>query len=195
MSDTKEKILDVSLELFSCSGYEAVSVSDIAGRLDMTKGALYKHFKNKQDIFDSLVTRMEQLYSTAFAAFDADSCEEYSHPDLPEALKAVLCCCTSLFSFWTGDPFACRFRKMLILEQYGNSEMSRLYKNYFVSGPMEQLTELLRSHHVPGASEKAVTLYSAVYLFYSVLDSAEDRMCTSAVLKENIERLCFKVIG
>lgn len=60
MNGTKENILLTALELFSRSGYEAVSVSDIAGRLGMTKSALYKHYKNKRDIFDSITARMEQ---------------------------------------------------------------------------------------------------------------------------------------
>ena len=41
-------------------GYEAVSVSQIAGELDMTKGALYRHYKSKRDIFDCIVQRMER---------------------------------------------------------------------------------------------------------------------------------------
>ena len=61
MSDTKEKILLSALRLFAERGYEAVSVSDIAGELSITKGALYKHYKNKQSIFDSIVLRMEEL--------------------------------------------------------------------------------------------------------------------------------------
>ena len=36
-------------------------MSDIAGELSITKGALYKHYKNKQSIFDSIVLRMEEL--------------------------------------------------------------------------------------------------------------------------------------
>lgn len=40
MSDTKEKILHESLRLFARNGYEAVSCSDIAGVLGITKGAL-----------------------------------------------------------------------------------------------------------------------------------------------------------
>lgn len=59
MTDTKERILQTALRLFAEDGYEAVSVSTIAGELGMTKGALYKHYKNKQDIFDSIVARME----------------------------------------------------------------------------------------------------------------------------------------
>ena len=57
MTDTKERILQTALRLFAEDGYEAVSVSTIAGELGMTKGALYKHYKNKQDIFDSIVAR------------------------------------------------------------------------------------------------------------------------------------------
>ena len=55
-----EKILIVALHLFARDGYEAVSVSQIAGELDMTKGALYRHYKSKRDIFDSIVKQMEQ---------------------------------------------------------------------------------------------------------------------------------------
>ena len=55
MTDTKERILESALRLFARDGYEAVSVSMIAGELGMTKGALYKHYKSKRDIFDSIV--------------------------------------------------------------------------------------------------------------------------------------------
>ena len=52
MGNRKEEILIVALHLFARDGYEAVSVSQIAGELDMTKGALYRHYKSKRDIFD-----------------------------------------------------------------------------------------------------------------------------------------------
>ena len=61
MSDTKEKIMMTALRLFAKDGYEAVSVSRIAGELGMTKGALYKHYKNKRDIFDSILNHVCRL--------------------------------------------------------------------------------------------------------------------------------------
>ena len=61
MTDTKESILKAALGLFVVKGYEAVSVSQIAGTLGMTKGALYKHYKNKRDIFDSIFTYVCEL--------------------------------------------------------------------------------------------------------------------------------------
>ena len=57
---TKENILIVALHLFARDGYEAVSVSQIAGELGMTKGALYRHYESKRDIFEHIVKRMEQ---------------------------------------------------------------------------------------------------------------------------------------
>ena len=50
MGNRKEEILIVALHLFARDGYEAVSVSQIAGELDMTKGALYRHYKSKDCI-------------------------------------------------------------------------------------------------------------------------------------------------
>lgn len=60
MRNRKEEIMIVALHLFARDGYETVYVSRIAGELDMTKGALYRHNKRKRDIFDCIVQRMEQ---------------------------------------------------------------------------------------------------------------------------------------
>lgn len=60
MGNTKEEILTVAVHLFARDGYEAVSVSRIAGELGMTKGVLYRHYQNKRDIFEHIVKRMEQ---------------------------------------------------------------------------------------------------------------------------------------
>ena len=45
--NTKERILETALELFAQSGYLGTSMSDIAGELKITKGALYKHYTSK----------------------------------------------------------------------------------------------------------------------------------------------------
>ena len=59
--ETKENILLTALRLFARDGFEAVSVSQIAGELGMVKSALYKHYKNKRDIFDSILERMDEM--------------------------------------------------------------------------------------------------------------------------------------
>ena len=59
MERTKERILLEALDLFAREGYEAVSVRDIADRVGLTKGALYRHYRSKRDIFDSILARMD----------------------------------------------------------------------------------------------------------------------------------------
>jgi AcrR family transcriptional regulator len=53
--DTRARIQQVAVELFTEHGYEGTSLREIAERLDVTKAALYYHFKSKEDIVSSLV--------------------------------------------------------------------------------------------------------------------------------------------
>ncbi|MFB7737333.1 TetR/AcrR family transcriptional regulator [Streptomyces sp. NPDC056112] len=63
--NTRQRIQDVALELFAEQGYEKTSLREIAERLDVTKAALYYHFKTKEEIlvslFESLTRPMEEL--------------------------------------------------------------------------------------------------------------------------------------
>jgi AcrR family transcriptional regulator len=54
-ADTRARIQAVALELFAEQGYDKTSLREIAERLDVTKAALYYHFKSKEDIVSSLV--------------------------------------------------------------------------------------------------------------------------------------------
>ncbi|MEP0479738.1 MAG: TetR family transcriptional regulator, partial [Nonlabens sp.] len=47
---TKATILKESANLFNAQGYKATSLSDITTATGLTKGAIYKHFKNKEDL-------------------------------------------------------------------------------------------------------------------------------------------------
>ena len=58
---TRERILDIALELFTEQGYDKTSLRDIAERLGTTKAALYYHFKSKSDILLELHLRLHAL--------------------------------------------------------------------------------------------------------------------------------------
>ncbi|MEV5958429.1 TetR/AcrR family transcriptional regulator [Streptomyces sp. NPDC051987] len=63
--NTRQRIQDVALELFAEQGYEKTSLREIAERLDVTKAALYYHFKTKEEIlvsvFEDLIRPIEDL--------------------------------------------------------------------------------------------------------------------------------------
>ncbi|MCQ9180720.1 TetR/AcrR family transcriptional regulator [Streptomyces sp. IBSBF 2953] len=54
--NTRQRIQDVALELFAEQGYEKTSLREIAERLDVTKAALYYHFKTKEEIIVGIFT-------------------------------------------------------------------------------------------------------------------------------------------
>ncbi|WP_395361233.1 TetR/AcrR family transcriptional regulator [Streptomyces sp. YH02] len=67
--NTRQRIQDVALDLFAEQGYEKTSLREIAERLDVTKAALYYHFKTKEDIligiFEDLTRPMDELITWA----------------------------------------------------------------------------------------------------------------------------------
>lgn len=68
-SDTRQRIQDIALELFAEQGYEKTSLREIAERLEVTKAALYYHFKTKEDIlvsiFEDLARPMDEVIEWA----------------------------------------------------------------------------------------------------------------------------------
>ena len=70
-SDMRERILDVALELFNEQGYDATSLREIAERLDVTKAALYYHFKSKADILLALHLRLHELGAGILGELDS----------------------------------------------------------------------------------------------------------------------------
>lgn len=177
MKNTKEAILDTALHLFARDGYEAVSVSQIAGSLGMTKGALYRHYKNKHDIFLHIVRRMEQrdVEQAGDHGMPEESSEKMPEQYRDVSAETLMDYSKTMFEYWTEDDFASSFRRMLILEQFRSEEMQALYQQYLVSGPAGYVKDLFEAAGIPGAEEKAVRFYSNMFFFYSVYDGAEDK--------------------
>lgn len=175
MTDTREKILLTALELFAQNGYEAVSVSDIAGSLGITKGALYRHYENKRDIFDSIVARMFELDEARAreskmpeAAFDR-SPEAYRCTAIESIKRFTL----AQFEFWTRDSFAAPFRRMLTLEQYRSREMAKLYADCLAAGPVAYMEDIFRETGLFDAScarQRAAEYYGPMFLLMSMAD-------------------------
>lgn len=53
---TRDRILEVALELFAHQGYEGTSIRDIAERMTMTKAAVYYHFPSKEDLLADVLS-------------------------------------------------------------------------------------------------------------------------------------------
>lgn len=200
MGDSKEKILMVALRLFAQDGYEAVSVSSIAGMLGMTKGALYRHYKNKRAIFDRIVDRMVQI--------DVECAKKYEVPEVtydqsPSAYRNATMAniknfTLSQFRFWTENEFGRDFRKMVTLEHYRNPEMADWYQKVFANGPVSYMEDLFREMMAQGGLKKsnprllAIDFYAPFHLLISMSDAPSEGEKAIDLLTANIENFIEK---
>ncbi|MBR5336516.1 MAG: TetR/AcrR family transcriptional regulator [Lachnospiraceae bacterium] len=174
MKTNKEEIMLVALKMFAERGFEAVSTSMIAGELGITKGALYRHFKNKQEIFDSIIRKMfeqdeKQANDNSVPAGEyADDAESYKNTSLKDVCEFTV----NQYKYWTEDEFASSFRKMITLEQFKNEEMSKLYQDVLASGPVNYTEDLFREMIKNGqlnSDAKTVGARSLATLLYAPL--------------------------
>ena len=132
--DTKHKILDKALELFSTQGYDSVSVGEIARAVGIKAPSLYNHFPSKQAIFDAIVE------STA-AQYEADTDKIDIHvqnmtQDIPVFTEitedALFSKVRQIFEYSLHNESISRFRRMVTIEQFRSPELAALYSRRYV---------------------------------------------------------------
>ena len=195
--DTKERILETALELFAQSGYLGTSMSDIAGELGITKGALYKHYTSKQEILNSIVERMNKM--------DYERAEEYEMPEtepdgfaeayLQTPIEKIRTYSMAQFDHWTKELFSSNFRKMLTLEQYRDPKLAQLYHDYLATGPVEYMAAIFRklTDSDESAMQLALEFYGPMFLLYSVYDGADEKENIAPMLSAHIDRFIAKI--
>lgn len=127
IKNAKNVILDAALELFSKHGYDGVGLREIAGAVCIRESSLYKHFTNKRDLFDTLVKQMKEEYDKRAASlnisYDSEMLERYKAISEEELIKLS----GDLFSYLARDERTIKFRKILIMEQFRNETIGKIY--------------------------------------------------------------------
>ena len=195
--NTKERILEVSLELFAQSGYLGTSMSDIAKQLGITKGALYKHYRSKQEILDRIVERMNEMDYARAAEYEMPETEPdgFAEAYLHTPVGKIRAYSEAQFDHWTKEPFAANFRRMLTLEQYRDPKLAQLHHDYLAGGPLEYMAAIFRklADSDEDAMQLALEFYGPMYLLYSVYDGAEEKESVSSLLVTHIDHFIAKV--
>ncbi|GAA2630736.1 TetR/AcrR family transcriptional regulator [Actinomadura fulvescens] len=161
--DTRQRIQDTALELFLEHGYEKTSLREIAERLEVTKAALYYHFKTKEDIVLSLFDRLGTSFDELIAWAEGEPPTLETRRELLRRLNEELAGSTPLFRFLQenqaamrdmrpGEDFKDRMQSLarLIIDQEADvvgrvRSVSALFTVYFggfavqaMEGPMEE---------------------------------------------------------
>ena len=195
--DTKERILETALELFAQSGYLGTSMSDIAGALGITKGALYKHYTSKQEILDSIVEQMNKMDYERAEAYEMPETEPdgFAEAYLKTPIEKIRTYSMAQFDHWTKERFSSNFRKMLTLEQYRDPKLAGLYHDYLATGPTVYMAAIFRklTDSDEAAMQLALEFYGPMFLLYSIYDGAGEKESIAPQLRAHIDRFIAKI--
>ena len=199
--DTKQRILDEALTLFSEKGYANVYVADIAERVGIKAPSLYKHYKNKQAIFDAIISEMDQRFSDQAkqlqisgtdASVDADIYKNISEEQLIKIGR-------DLFLYFLHDDYTRRFRKMLTIEQFRDKKLATVYQQQYADMPLSyqgMLLGLMVSAGVLNTDNvEIMTLhfYAPIYMLLTICDRDPSREAASLVtLEEHIKQSTYE---
>ena len=201
--DTKQKILDEALTLFSEKGYANVFVSEIAGRVGIKAPSLYKHYNSKQAIFDAIIEEMHRrfLEQAKLLSIQGNNpkVDAEIYRGLPEDKLVGLG--INLFLYQLHDDYTRRIRKMLTIEQFHSKELADVYMRQYMDDPMFYFTALLKQAVDQGVLQtdnvEVMTLqfYAPFYTLMTVCDRDPEREAESVQILEDHIRQFNKLYG
>ena len=193
--DTKQRILDEALTLFSEKGYANVFVGEIADRVGIKAPSLYKHFKSKQAIFDAIIEEMHRRFLEQAKLLNIQGNNPKADAEIYKRLseEELVGLGINLFLYQLHDDYTRRTRKMLTIEQFHQKDLADTYMRQYMDDPMFYFTSLLNQAVDQGVLQtdnvEVMTLqfYAPFYLLMTVCDRDPEREPESIrILKEHI---------
>jgi AcrR family transcriptional regulator len=131
--DTKERILAAALEMFSQNGYAGTNIRELTASLGLVKSSMYKHFKSKEEIWNTLLDEMIAYYAERFGS----PANILPAPDSAEGLVEMT---MRMVKLTIRDEKICMTRKVLTLEQFRDERARELATKHFLTGLKEMFT-------------------------------------------------------
>lgn len=162
MSETKQKILNAALNLFSQNGFSAVSIRDICKVVDIRESSIYYHFKNKQAIFDELLQQFEAK------ATDLMSQLEQALTTTQNTIEGNLFekTCDCFFEKYLMDEYCNKIMRLLSIEHFNSEEIQKIYDYWIFDKPLNFQTKVFSLLMAIGMINPADSRYLAIK-FYS----------------------------
>jgi len=133
---TKEKILDVAIDLFSQHGYDRTPVRLIATTIGLTEGAVYRHYAGKEAILESIFEFAENFIfaplpiEQTLGALNGQSIFRGLLAPLPEIIMA--------------EPVIAKIIRIIYNEMHHNEKIRQYYLKEYVERANDNLHELFK---------------------------------------------------
>lgn len=167
MNETKQRILDIALDLFSQNGFSAVSIRDICKRVGIKESSVYYHFKNKQTIFKELLQHFETI--AADLMFQLEEALEAAPNTSDGNLFEKTCDC--FFEKYLMDEYCNKIMRLLTLEHFHNNEIQEIYDCWMFDKPLNFQAKVFSMLMTAGIIKTedsyylAVKFYAPIFLF------------------------------
>ena len=133
--DTKERILEAALEMFSQNGYAGTNVRELSASLGLVKSGVYKHYESKEAIWNALLDQMIAYYADHFGSAD-------HLPPVPDSLEALTRLTMRMVNVTVHDEKIAMTRKVLTLEQFRDPRSRELATKHFLTGLTDMFTRI-----------------------------------------------------
>ena len=134
-SDTKGRILEAALEMFSQNGYAGTNIRELSASLGLVKSGVYKHYESKEAIWDALLDEMIAYYGEHFGSPE-------HLPPVPDSLEGLVSMTMQMVDFTVHDEKVIMTRKVLTLEQFRDERARELATKHFLTGLTEMFTNI-----------------------------------------------------
>ena len=135
--DTKERILDAALEMFSKNGYAGTNIRELSASLGLVKSGVYKHFESKEAIWNALLDKMIAYYEEHFGSAE-------HLPPVPNTLEELVRMTMQMVNVTVHDERIVMTRKLLSIEQFRDERARNLATKHFLTGLTDMFTRLFR---------------------------------------------------
>lgn len=171
---TKERIVDEALTLFAAKGFRGTTVKDIADAVGIKDASLYKHFKSKKEILNTIVeeayVHMGNMSDSLGIPSGDGSLEDAAEFFRGINRETIIALGKEVFKFYLTDGYMSRFWKLANLEQYNNRDFYELYRRLFTEEGIEYQKNLFAEMIRMGAFREgdpevmAYNFYSPIFL-------------------------------
>ena len=134
-SDTKERILEAALEMFSQNGYAGTNIRELSASLGLVKSGVYKHYESKEAIWNALLDEMIAYYGERFGSPE-------HLPPVPDSLEGLTAMTMRMVDFTIHDESVIKTRKLLTIEQFRDERARDLATKHFLTGLQDMFTPI-----------------------------------------------------
>jgi AcrR family transcriptional regulator len=134
-NDTKERILEAALKMFSQNGYAGTNIRELSASLGLVKSGVYKHFESKEAIWNALLDQMIAYYGDHFGSSE-------HLPPVPDSLEGLVTMTMQMVNFTVHDEKIIMTRKVLTLEQFRDVRARDLATKHFLTGLTDMFAQI-----------------------------------------------------